>query len=58
MPELAIMRRGCDTSAMWAGFASDPAIDAALEPVKLFEGTGKGGREVGSRFVVQPLGLD
>jgi hypothetical protein len=52
------MRRGCDTSAMWAGFASDPAIDAALEPVKLFEGTGKGGREVGSRFVVQPLGLD
>ena len=38
--------------------ASDPSIEAALEPVKLFEGISKGGSDVGSRFAVQPLCLD
>ena len=38
--------------------ASNTSIEAALEPVKLFEGIGKGGRDVGSRFAVQPLCLD
>jgi hypothetical protein len=37
---------------------SNSAIQAALEPVKLYEGIGEGGREVGGRFVVQPIGLD
>ena len=40
------------------GPASDTSIEAALEPVKLFEGIGKGGCDVGSRFAVQPLCLD
>ena len=38
--------------------ASDTSIKAALEPVKLFEGIGKGGCDIGSRFAVQPLCLD
>ena len=38
--------------------ASDTSIEAALEPVKLFEGICKGGCDVGSRFAVQPLCLD
>jgi len=33
-------------------------IEAALEPVKLLERIGKGGCDFGSRFRVQPLGLD
>jgi hypothetical protein len=39
-------------------FASDTSIQAALEPVKLFEGIGKGGRDVGGRLAVQPISLD
>jgi len=38
--------------------ASDTSINAALEPLKLFEGIGKGGCDVSSRFTVQPLCLD
>jgi hypothetical protein len=34
---------------------SETSIKAALQPMKLFEGIGKGGCEVGSGFVVQPL---
>jgi hypothetical protein len=28
------------------------SIYAALEPMQLFEGIGKGGREIGSRFAI------
>jgi hypothetical protein len=38
--------------------ASDTSIEAALEPVQLFEGICEGGCDIGSRFGVQPLGLD
>jgi hypothetical protein len=38
--------------------ASDASIEAALEPVKLVEGIGKGGSDVGGRFAVQTLSLD
>ena len=38
--------------------ASDTSIEDALEPVKLFEGIGEGGCDVGSRFAVQTLNLD
>ena len=38
--------------------ASNPSIKTALEPVKLFEGTCKGGRYLGSRLAVQPVYLD
>jgi hypothetical protein len=38
--------------------ASDKSIEAALEPVKVFECSGKGGCDVGSRFAVQALCLD
>jgi hypothetical protein len=38
--------------------ASDTSIEAALEPVKLFECIGKRGCHIGSRFAVQPLCLD
>ena len=38
--------------------ASDTSIEAALQPVKLFERICKGGCDVGGRFAVQPLGLD
>ena len=34
------------------------SIEAALEPVKFFERICQGGSDVGSRFAVQPLGLD
>jgi len=34
--------------------ASNASIEAALEPLKLFEGIGKGHRDVGSRLAVQP----
>jgi hypothetical protein len=37
--------------------ASDTSVEAALEPVKLFECIGKGGGDVGSRFAVQPVHL-
>jgi hypothetical protein len=37
---------------------SDASIDSGLEPVKLFECIGKGGRDVGSRFAVQPVCLN
>jgi hypothetical protein len=37
---------------------SDTPIEAALEPVKLFEGICKGGCNIGSRFAVQTLCLD
>jgi hypothetical protein len=35
--------------------ASDTSIEVALEPMKLFEGIGKGGCNVSSRFAVQPV---
>jgi hypothetical protein len=38
--------------------ASDTSIEAALEPVKLFERIGKGGCDVGSGFAVQTVCLD
>jgi hypothetical protein len=37
--------------------ASATSIEAALEPVKLFEGSGKGCRDFGSRFAVQAVYL-
>ena len=37
--------------------ASHASIEAALEPMKLFECIGKRGCDVGSRFAVQTLGL-
>jgi hypothetical protein len=37
---------------------SDSSIEAALEPVRLFEGIGERGRDGGSRFAVQTLYLD
>jgi hypothetical protein len=39
-------------------FASNASIKAAPEPVKLIEGICERCSEVGSRFVVQPIGLD
>ena len=33
--------------------ASDPSIEAALKPVKLFEGIGQRGCDIGSRFAVR-----
>jgi hypothetical protein len=41
-----------------APVTSDTSIEAALEPVKLFNGIGKGSGYVGSRFDVQTLSLD
>ena len=38
--------------------ASDTSVKAALEPVKLFQGIGKGGSDVGSRLAVQPICLN
>ncbi len=38
--------------------ASDASIQAALEPVKLFEGICEGWRDIGRRFAVQALRLD
>ena len=38
--------------------ASHASIEAALEPMKLFECIGKRGCDVGGRFAVQTLGLD
>jgi hypothetical protein len=38
--------------------APDSPIKVALEPMKLVKCTRQGDRDVGSRFVVQPLGLD
>lgn len=37
---------------------SDASIEAALEPVKLFEGICKGGSDIGSRFAIQTICLD
>ena len=36
----------------------DTSIEAALEPVKLFEGICKGGCDIGSRFAVQTVCLN
>jgi hypothetical protein len=38
--------------------ASDASVEAALEPVKLLEGIGEGGFEIGGRSAVQPVRLD
>jgi hypothetical protein len=38
--------------------ASDPSIEAALQPAKLLDGIGKGGCDVGGRLAVQTLNLD
>jgi hypothetical protein len=38
--------------------ASDTSIKTALEPIKLFQGTGKGGCNVGGRFAIQPICLN
>jgi hypothetical protein len=38
--------------------ASDTSIEDALEPVRLFEGIGERGCDVGSRFAVQTPNLD
>jgi hypothetical protein len=38
--------------------ASDTPIEAALQPVKLFERTSSGGDQLGSRFTIQPVSLD
>ena len=48
------MSRGFSSSLI----ASDASIKAALKPTKFFERIGEGGRDIGSRFAVQPLGLD
>jgi hypothetical protein len=45
-------------ASLRAVIASSASIEVALEPVQLFEGTGKGGSEVDSRSAVQPLCLD
>jgi hypothetical protein len=37
---------------------SNTSIEAALEPMKLFERIRKGGCDLGRRFAVQPLCLD
>jgi hypothetical protein len=38
--------------------ASDTSIEAALEPVKLFKGLGKGDCNLSGRFAIQTLCLD
>jgi hypothetical protein len=38
--------------------ASNASIEPALKPVKLVEGIGEGGGNVGSRLAVQPFCLD
>ena len=38
--------------------ASNASIKAALEPVKFFQGTCEGSCDFGSRFAVQPVGLE
>jgi hypothetical protein len=38
--------------------ASDPSIEAAFEPLQLFECLGEKGSDVGSGFAVQSLYLD
>jgi hypothetical protein len=42
----------------WAVIAFDASIEAALEPVKLLEGIGKGSREISSGLTVQSVCLD
>jgi hypothetical protein len=37
---------------------SDPSIEAALQPAKLYQCIRKGCRDVGSRFAVQTISLD
>ena len=37
---------------------SDTSIEAALGPVKLYEGICEGGCDIGSRFAIQALSLD
>jgi hypothetical protein len=37
---------------------SHTSIEAALKPVKLFDGICKGGSDVSSRFAVQPVCLN
>jgi hypothetical protein len=38
--------------------ASDTSVEALLQPAKLYQGIRRRGCDVGSRFAVQPLGLD
>jgi len=38
--------------------APNASIEAALEPVKLFERLAEGCRDVGSRFTIEPICLD
>lgn len=38
--------------------SSNTPLEAALEPVELFDGIGQGGGDVSGRFGVQPLGPD
>jgi hypothetical protein len=51
-------RRLTDGACTASLVASDASIEAALEPVKLLEGVGKGGGDVSSRSTVQPPCLD
>ena len=53
---MAIFNRTWPLSAIL--IASDTSIEVALEPVKFFEGIGKGGCDFGSRFAIQPLCLN
>ena len=46
---------GACTASVVASYAS---IKAALQPVKLVEGIGKGSRDVGGRFAVEPFCLN
>jgi hypothetical protein len=39
-------------------FPSNSSVEVPLQPVKLFECIGKGGRDIGSRFAVQAVCLD
>ena len=39
-------------------FASNPSVEAALEPAKLDQGIGKGCRDISSRFAAQSSGVD
>jgi hypothetical protein len=46
------------TAALLSLIASNSSVETPLQPVELFKGAGKGGRDVGSRFTIQPLWLD
>ena len=51
-------RRLTDGACTATLVASDTTIKAALEPVQLLDGMGKGGCDVSSRSTVQPFCLD